>query len=676
MTKIIHANIDWNEAGVPVSDQFDDVYFSNQNGLEETRYVFLSQNNLPTRWEDFDEERFVIAETGFGTGLNFLAVWQWFKQFRQSNQKAKAKQLHFISFEKYPVAIDDLIKSHQAWPELTEFAQQLQANYPAAVAGCHRLVLEDGLITLDLWFGDIHDSLPQVPTWESGIVDTWFLDGFAPSKNPDMWNQDLFNGMVKLAKKNCTVATFTAAGFVRRGLIEAGFSMRKVKGFGHKREMIVGTLETKTPYTNIAKHYSRTHSKTQLNTKLEVAIIGGGIAAMAIAHSLVSRGITVHLYCKDKELACGASKNLQGAIYPLLSDGASNPAQFFAPAFEFAHSYYDNLLKHIEFDHQWCGVTQLMWSEQESIKLNKIANTGYPTNLVRKLSESETNQIVGLEVNCPSLHYSNGGWLSPQQLIRNLAEHLQKTGKLHLHLKHKVESLINDEDSWTLNFAEQPAESHEVVVITTGHLFDELSQSKDTPLTKVKGQVTTVESSEQLEKLSTVLCYEGYMTPKSSLDHSHRIGASYDKQNIDEEFDADVQVSNREKLTHCLPKAKWTNEINVDHDNARQGIRSVSRDHLAFVGNACEKEEIENLGWKTLLDSELPQQNNLYTLLGLGSRGLTAAPLLAEILASQITRQPIPLSCSMLEAIHPARMWVRKTLRENKQAVNRWNSKR
>jgi tRNA 5-methylaminomethyl-2-thiouridine biosynthesis bifunctional protein len=569
------------------------------------------------------------------------------------------------------VTIEDLIKSHHAWPELADYAKKLQANYPSAIAGCHRLVLEDGLITLDLWFGDIHDSLPQVPTWQEGLVDAWFLDGFAPSKNPAMWNQDLFNGMVKLAKKECTVATFTAAGFVRRGLIEAGFTMRKAKGFGRKRDMIVGTLETKTAYTNIANHYSRAHSKAQLETMPDVAIIGGGIAAMATAHSLISRGITVHLYCKDNELACGASKNLQGAVYPLLSDGASNPAQFFAPAFEFAHSYYDNLREHIEFDHQWCGVTQLMWCEQEATKLNKIADADYPINLVRKLSSDETNQTVGLDVNCASLHYPKGGWLSPQQLIRALAEHLQQTGKLHLHLNHKVESLVCENGHWKLDFSNQSAKLHGVVVIASGHLFEELSQSKDTPLTKVKGQVTTVPSSKQLEKLRTVLCYEGYMTPKSSLDDGHRIGASYDKQNIDEEFDASVQQSNKEKLTHCLPNAKWTDEINVSHDNARQGIRSVSRDHLAFVGNACGKKEIDNLDWRSLLDSELPQQRNLYTLLGLGSRGLTAAPLLAEILAAQITGQPIPLSNSMLEAIHPARMWVRKTLRENKQAVKR-----
>lgn len=133
MTTITNAQLGWNEVGTPVSDQFDDVYFSNVNGLEETRYVFLQQNLIPQRWQEFDQRRFVIGETGFGTGLNFLAVWQYFSQFRQANPDAALKELHFISFEKYPLSKADLVKAHQAWPELAEFAEKLHRHYPIAV---------------------------------------------------------------------------------------------------------------------------------------------------------------------------------------------------------------------------------------------------------------------------------------------------------------------------------------------------------------------------------------------------------------------------------------------------------------------------------------------------------------------------------------------------------------
>ncbi|NCO45492.1 MAG: bifunctional tRNA (5-methylaminomethyl-2-thiouridine)(34)-methyltransferase MnmD/FAD-dependent 5-carboxymethylaminomethyl-2-thiouridine(34) oxidoreductase MnmC, partial [Vibrio sp.] len=148
MTSITNATLGWNEAGTPVSDQFDDVYFSNVNGLEETRYVFLSQNHIPQRWHQYDQKRFVIAETGFGTGLNFLAVWQEFDAFRQQNPNAPLQALHFISFEKYPLNKHDLITAHQAWPELATYAKKLQQHYPIAVPECHRIVLDDGAITL------------------------------------------------------------------------------------------------------------------------------------------------------------------------------------------------------------------------------------------------------------------------------------------------------------------------------------------------------------------------------------------------------------------------------------------------------------------------------------------------------------------------------------------------
>lgn len=137
--------------------------------------------------------------------------------------------------------------------------------------------------------------MPKVPTYSDGIVDAWFLDGFAPSKNPEMWNQDLFNGMAELAKLNCSVATFSAAGFVRRGLIEAGFAMQKVKGFGTKRDMLAGRVEQKTPYTNISPMFDRASSKTD-----DIAIIGGGIASATLAKALIARGSKVTVYCKDE----------------------------------------------------------------------------------------------------------------------------------------------------------------------------------------------------------------------------------------------------------------------------------------------------------------------------------------------------------------------------------------
>lgn len=233
------AKIHFNENGTPVSDQFDDIYFSNSDGLKECHYVFLQHNDIPDRWHNWPEQkRFHIAETGFGTGLNFLATWS---EWLASGASDKGIQLVFTTFEKYPLTKTDLITAHKVWPEVAEFAQELSDNYPDEIVSDTKLILANGLIELNIIFGDVNERIERLDSNQG--VNAWYLDGFAPSKNPEMWTQHLFNNMARIADLDCTTATFTAAGFVRRGLIDAGFTMKKDKGFGTKREMIFGRIE-------------------------------------------------------------------------------------------------------------------------------------------------------------------------------------------------------------------------------------------------------------------------------------------------------------------------------------------------------------------------------------------------------------------------------------------------
>ncbi|MBY8316330.1 bifunctional tRNA (5-methylaminomethyl-2-thiouridine)(34)-methyltransferase MnmD/FAD-dependent 5-carboxymethylaminomethyl-2-thiouridine(34) oxidoreductase MnmC [Vibrio fluvialis] len=667
MTSITHAQLGWNEVGTPVSDQFDDVYFSNVNGLEETRYVFLTQNHLPQRWHEYDQRRFVVAETGFGTGLNFLALWQWFDKFRQQNPQATLKSLHFISFEKYPLSKSDLIKAHESWPELADYATQLHEHYPIAVPECHRIVLADGAVTLDLWFGDIKDCMPKVPVPDHGIVDAWFLDGFAPSKNPEMWNQNLFNGMAKMAKQDCTCATFTSAGFVRRGLIEAGFAMKKVKGFGTKREMIAGALTEKRPDSNIKPWY-KLNSLTDVN---DVAIIGGGIASATLAKALSERGIHVTLYCEDSEPAQGASGNRQGAVYPLLNGEHQGVSRVFAPAFLYSRQFAEKAAQHIEFDHDWCGVTQLMWDDKSAVKLNKMLTGEFSAELVTKLDAKQTSALMGLPVSVESVHYPLGGWLCPAQLTQGLLAKLSEEGKLTAHFNHRVTALNWDAKQrlWLLQFAEHQV-THQCVILANGHQFDGFAQTQSLPLGKVKGQVSHIPTNDTLKQLKTVLCYDGYMTPYNPASGTHCIGASYDRDHLDCEFDAAAQIENGARLSHCVTDQDWPAQVDTSGNESRQGIRCVSRDHLPFVGSIGDMEAIlsqyQDLVKQSEQDAE-PVANypQLYGLLGLGSRGLSSAPLLAEVLASIICGDPLPLPVDVLETLHPSRMWVRR-LRKGK----------
>lgn len=665
MTIITNAQLDWNEAGTPVSDQFDDVYFSNVNGLEETRYVFLQQNHLPQRWQQYDQRRFVIAETGFGTGLNFLAVWQWFEQFRQDNPDAPLKELHFISFEKYPLSQQDLVKAHQSWPELAKYAEQLQAHYPIAVPECQRVVLADGAVTLDLWFGDIKDCMPLVPVPKQGVVDAWFLDGFAPSKNPEMWNQNLFDGMAKLAKQDCTCATFTAAGFVRRGLIEAGFDMKKVKGFGTKREMIAGAYTKRKEHSNEKPWFHRSASESHD----DIAIIGGGIASAALAYTLIRRGQKVTLYCQDEKPALGASGNRQGAVYPLLNGDHSGVSRMFAPGFLFARQFVEQAAQTISFDHDWCGVTQLMWDEKSATKLKHMLGGKFDSQLIQELDQKQTEQTIGLPIDMPSVHYPLGGWLCPAELTQGIITQLEQSPLFTAHFNHKVDKLEKQQQQWQLTIEEKTF-THDCVVIANGHQFNQLSPSKEIPLGQVKGQVSHIPTTDDLCKLKTVLCYDGYMTPVNPNNQHHCIGASYDRSHIDSVFDPIAQKENGEKLQKCVPNQAWPNDVDTSGNQSRQGVRCVSRDHLPFVGNVGNFDQIKqsyaNLQTTAQDDAEkTPHHDNLFCLLGLGSRGLSSAPLMAELLASQICGDPLPLPVDVLETLDPSRMWVRK-LRKGK----------
>ena len=219
--------------GAPKSKEFDDVYFSADDGLAESEYVFLDGNHLPREWQDKDE--FVICETGFGTGLNFLAAWARFEDTTQAHQK-----LHFISFEKFPLDAEEIKLHLQPWNGFFDKKLRvLLAQYPPSLLpGFHRIVLNER-VTLTLVFDDVNAALPKL----NARVDAWFLDGFKPSTNPDMWSETVFEQMARLSREGARVSTFTAAGAVRRGLQEAGFAVEKVRGFGRKRDMVIGRYE-------------------------------------------------------------------------------------------------------------------------------------------------------------------------------------------------------------------------------------------------------------------------------------------------------------------------------------------------------------------------------------------------------------------------------------------------
>ena len=215
--------------GAPRSKQFNDVYFSDKDGLAETRHVFLDGNDLPQAFAGKDE--FVIAETGFGTGLNFLAVWDLFSRVRSERQK-----LHFISVEKYPLCSDEIDAALEHFEVLNEGREALVSVYPDEP--CDVFEYDFGGVKLTIYFGDVVDGLKRC----DARVNAWFFDGFKPATNPEMWRDAVFEQVGRLSRAGTTFSTFTSAGFVRRGLDRVGFDVKRVSGFRYKRHMSVGVL--------------------------------------------------------------------------------------------------------------------------------------------------------------------------------------------------------------------------------------------------------------------------------------------------------------------------------------------------------------------------------------------------------------------------------------------------
>lgn len=652
---IKHAQIHWSDQSEPISGQFDDVYFNTQQGLNESLYVFIQGNDLAQRWLNCDAPHFAIAETGFGTGLNFLSTCLQFHRFREQHPEAKLKRLHFTSFEKYPLSKADLHTALQRWPQLSDYIPPLLAQYPLPLTGCHRIILEQFNITLDLWFGDVQQSLPSLYIYDNGLFDCWYLDGFAPSKNPEMWSETLFQQIAASCKNNATIATFTAAGFVRRGLTAAGFSMHKRKGYGKKREMLIGQFHRdKTQKPQYGQDF-RPSAQTQ---EKELAIVGGGIASACLSLALIQRGYKVTLYCQDEALAQGASGNEQGALYPLLNGEHNSLAQFFANAFLYARNYVETINQFSPFAFDFSGLLQLYYDSAAGRKLDKILAAQLPEELVQKLPPEQTDHIAQCDIGQQSLYYPLGGWLNPKQMVHKIIEKARQTGDLTIKLNAQLESFSETEKGWQLHFSQHSA-THSMLVLTTAMNTLKFAQCVAIPLSAARGQVTYIPTNKRLKKLQVTLCHEGYLTPEHN--NKHCMGATFKRHNIDSRFMQQEQRENKEKLAKCIPDKPWVDEINCAHPDANIAIRCTTRDHFPYVGAVADypqtKIHYQNAA-KELNKDNAPFYKDLFLLTGLGSRGLCTAPLLAEMLASQINQEPLPFSREILNALQTNRQWV------------------
>ncbi|MFJ4433583.1 bifunctional tRNA (5-methylaminomethyl-2-thiouridine)(34)-methyltransferase MnmD/FAD-dependent 5-carboxymethylaminomethyl-2-thiouridine(34) oxidoreductase MnmC [Pseudomonas sp. NPDC089395] len=651
-TLLQHAQIDWDDQGRPHSRHYDDVYFSKNEGTEETRYVFLEQTRLRQRCTELAPHAcLVIGETGFGTGMNFFCAWQLFAEHAPDDAR-----LHFVSVEKYPLGADDMARAVRLWPELAAFTEPFLKQYVAVHAGFQQFTFDQGRVTLTLLIGDVLEQLPQL----DACIDVWFLDGFAPAKNPDMWTPALFAQLARLSRAGTALGTFTTTGWVRRGLIEAGFTMKKVPGLGKKWEVMSGEYTGQPPAAMAAPWYAR---PAPIEGPRQALVIGAGLAGSASAASLAARGWQVVVLERHDAPAQEASGNPQGVLYLKLSAHGTALSQMILSGFGYTRRQLEQLQKGRDWDA--CGVLQLAFDSKEAERQGKLAEA-FDSGLLRALEQAEAEAIAGVALPAGGLFYPEGGWVHPPALCQAQLQHPNIQVQVH----RNVVELRRADGLWQAWDGEQLLASAPLVVLAGAADVRRFEPCAQLPLKRIRGQITRLPATETSRELRTVVCAEGYVAPPRGDEHT--LGASFDFHSDDlaptvAEHQGNLALL--DEISTDLAQRLGTAKLDPEQLQGRAAFRCTSPDYLPIVGPVADPEAFVEafavLGKDARQVPEVPCPwlQGLYVNSGHGSRGLITAPLSGELIAAWASGEPLPLPRAVAEACHPNRFVLRRVIR-------------
>lgn len=585
------------------SEEFDDIYFSSEDGMAETRHVFLAGNGLPERWHGRDF--FTIAETGFGTGLNFLCAWDLFEKTAGEGQ-----MLDYISFEKYPLSTEQIRNALSHWKgELGPKMEQMLAFYPLRIPGFHRIRLSK-YVSLTLVFDDVNKALPQLVAPRG--VDCWFLDGFAPAKNPEMWSDVLFDEMARLSAPQASAATFTVAGVVKRGLSNAGFAIEKKPGFGRKREMLC------------ARFAGNGAVSPELSQVKTVAVIGGGLAGTACAYVLKQQGIEPVIYEASDTLASGASGNKIGLYNPRMAAGRSPENDFYNAAFAQVAGMFP-LLKDIGF--KKCGALHLCRNETLLKKYTAVMEKGgWHEDHMRFVNADEAAMIADISVSYDALFLPDSGYVSPESLCHAYAE--------------GVDIRFNTVFTSFDDIAEDAA------ILACGAAVTQIKALSWLPLQPVRGQVTYLQPDSVLSGLKTNICYGGYVSPVAG--DMQVTGATFQPWLDNCDVTEDDHLFNIENLQAALSLPVDAHPAVIE---GRASLRISANDRFPVIGEMPDKKI-----WEEGLEHN---KAGCYVSAAHGSHGIVSSLAGAVLLADKIQGRPYSLPRDSVNALSPERFLKR-----------------
>ncbi|MEF9386249.1 bifunctional tRNA (5-methylaminomethyl-2-thiouridine)(34)-methyltransferase MnmD/FAD-dependent 5-carboxymethylaminomethyl-2-thiouridine(34) oxidoreductase MnmC [Ralstonia solanacearum species complex bacterium KE056] len=643
--------------GTPFSAQYDDVYHSTEGGLAQAHHVFLGGNGLPGAWQG--KRSFTIVETGFGQGLNFLATWAAWRDDPQ-----RCGRLDFVSVEKHPFDRAGLALVHPQAGALASLAEALRQAWPVPVPGVHRLVFDAGRVTLTLMLGDAETLLPQL----SCAADAFYLDGFSPAKNPDLWQPGVFKQLARIARAGATLATYTAAGAVRHGLREAGFEVRKAPGFGRKRDMTVAAFST---------HWRtrRGPAEAPVWPERHAIVLGAGLAGCSVAERLAARGWRITLIDEHEAPAGGTSAHRAAAMHPHVSIDDSMLSRLSRAGNLLARRHWE-ALDHAGFATGFhsTGVLQLAEHADGAAEQQRIVQAlGFPADFIAWLDAARAADRVGAGVPQGGWWFAQAGWVAPPDICRAA---LAAAGEaVEPRWRTRIESLQPDDAGWQACDAQGNVIACAPVVVLANSLDAvRLAPLASAALKPVRGQLTDVPVAALEDGVPwprAVVCGEGYLLPREPGAPTVRVGSSFQPGETDPDARPADHAANLRRLAGLQPAhAAALARVDPARLHGYVGVRCVSASRLPLIGAVADEAAIMAPGFRLRgPHAALPRVPGLYAALAYGSRGLTWSVLGAELLAAQIDGGPLPLESELAAALDPGRFLMR-ALRHGKHAAS------
>lgn len=603
--------VSWSDDGHPSSWRFGDIYHSRGSALAQARHVFLESCGLPEAWRG--RPGWVVAETGFGLGLNFLATWRAWQDDPQ-----RCRHLHYAALDGFPVTRAELLRAATAYPAVAGLASELAAQYPEpATPGFHVLTLDGGRVTLTLCIGEV---LPMLQSWRF-LADSVFLDGFSPARNPAMWTPDVLRAVARLSHRQTRLATWTIASAVRRALADAGFTVTTLPGLPPKRDCLAAHYAPRWPAPAVPHRAAG-----------NATVVGAGLAGAALCRALGRRGWQLTLLDAASAPAAGAS---------------SLPAGLLAPHGTAAPTPLSRLTD--------AGAA---WMARELPRLLPEGH-GWQRGVLRKAAGDP-----------PQGHWLPAAMqVTPAALVAAwLAE--ARNGHLQEIWNSPVTRLVPDTKGWALHGAGGQTlhtAGHVVLASAWGCATLLASWGGDAlRLSPVRGQLSLGRRSALAAGAALPahpINGDGVFLPDCAWrgDHWWATGATYERG---ESLPA-VQKNNTQANQRAL--AEWLPAVAADLAPAFDAgqvtdwaqIRCATGDRVPAAGSLPDV--------AAMLPQhpvhQQPRLQGLHLLAGLGSRGLTLALLCAEVLAARLGDEPLPVPADLADALDPARLALRRIRR-------------